>query len=30
MTAERLLAIDEIVTGGLRIGCGLCRSIAGA
>ncbi len=26
----RLLALDEIVTGGLCIGCGLCRSIAGA
>jgi coenzyme F420 hydrogenase subunit beta len=29
MTADRLLAIDEIVTGGLCIGCGLCRRIAG-
>ncbi len=30
MTEDRLLDIDEIVTGGLCIGCGLCRSIAGA
>jgi coenzyme F420 hydrogenase subunit beta len=30
MTADRLLGIDEIVTGGLCIGCGLCKSIAGA
>ena len=30
MTDERLLDIDEIVTGGLCIGCGLCASIAGA
>lgn len=30
MAAERLLEIDEIVTGGLCIGCGLCRSLAGA
>ena len=30
MTADRLLDIDEIVTGGLCIGCGLCRSVAGA
>ncbi len=29
MATDRLLAIDEIVTGGLCIGCGLCRSIAG-
>ncbi len=30
MTADPLLGIDEIVTGGLCIGCGLCKSIAGA
>ncbi len=29
MASDRLLTIDEIVTGGLCIGCGLCRSIAG-
>lgn len=30
MTSEPDLTIDEIVTGGLCIGCGLCRSIAGS
>ena len=30
MTTDQLLDIDEIVTGGLCIGCGLCKSIAGA
>jgi coenzyme F420 hydrogenase subunit beta len=30
MTEDRLLTIDQIVTGGLCIGCGLCRSLAGA
>ena len=29
MSTDRLLDIDQIVTGGLCIGCGLCRSIAG-
>ncbi len=29
MASDPLLSIDEIVTGGLCIGCGLCRSIAG-
>lgn len=27
---DRLLEIEDIVTGGLCIGCGLCRSLAGA
>jgi coenzyme F420 hydrogenase subunit beta len=30
MAADGLLEINEIVTGGLCIGCGLCKSIAGA
>jgi coenzyme F420 hydrogenase subunit beta len=29
-SAEVLLGLDDIVTGGLCIGCGLCKSIAGA
>ena len=30
MTSDRVLELDEIVTGGLCIGCGLCKSLAGA